>query len=73
MSHFCIISFPINGLPISYSFFPLTCRYPNNEHENDFVNGQKVNFEMVVYASETSNEEYMKNDDLPSDLLRLVE
>ena len=27
----------------------------------------------VVYASEIGNEEYMKNDDLPPDLLRLVE
>ena len=53
--------------------FPLTCRYPNNEHENDSVNGQRVDFERVVYASEIGNEEYMKNDDLPPDLLRLVE
>ena len=53
--------------------FPLTCRYPNNEHENDFVNGQKVDFERVVYASEIGNEEYIENDDLPPDLLRLVE
>ena len=72
-SHFCILSFFINGLPISYSFFPFTCRYPNNKHENDFVNGQRVDFERVVYASEIGNEEYMENDDLPSDLLRLVE
>ena len=47
--------------------------YPNNEHENDSVNGQRVDFERVVYASEIGNEEYMENDDLPSDLLRLVE
>ena len=53
--------------------FPLTRRYPNNEHENDFVNGQRVNFERVVYAGEFSNEEDMENDDLPPDLLRLVE
>ena len=53
--------------------FSLTCRYPNNEHENDSVNGQRVDFERVVYASEISNEEYMENDDLPLDLLRLVE
>ena len=61
-----------NGFPISYSF-SLTYRYPNNEHENNSVNGQRVNFERVVYASEISNEEYMENDDLPPDLLRLVE
>ena len=72
MSHFCIFSFLINGLPISY-FFSLTCRYPNNEHKNDSVNGQKVDFERVVYANEIGNEEYVENDDLPSDLLRLVE
>ena len=47
--------------------------YPNNEHENDSVNGQRVDFERVVYASETGTEEYMENDDLPLDLLRLVE
>ena len=54
-------------------FFLLTCRYPNNEHENDSVNGQRVDFERVVYASEIGNEEYIENDDLPLDLLRLVE
>ena len=74
VSNFCILSFSINGLPISYSFFPLTCRYPNNEHENDSVNGQRVDFERVVYANEIGNEEYyMENDDLSPDLLRLVE
>ena len=53
--------------------FSLTCRYPNNEYENDSVNGQRVDFERVVYASEIGNEEYMENDDLLPDLLRLVE
>ena len=72
VSHFCILSFPINGLPIRI-LFSLTCRYPNNKHENDLVNGQKDDFERVIYASETCNEEYMENDDLPPDLLRLVE
>ena len=72
VSHFCILSFPMNGLPIVYSF-SLTCRYPNSEHENDSVKGQRVDFERVVYASEIGNEEYMENDDLPLDLLRLVE
>ena len=51
--------------------FPLTCRYPNNEHENDFANGQGFDFERVVYAGELGNEEDMENDDLPPDLLRL--
>ena len=68
--HFFISS--INSFPILY-LFSLTCRHPNNEHENDFVNGQMVDFERVVYASEIANEEFMENDDLPSDLLRLVE
>ena len=53
--------------------FLLTCRYPNNEHENDSANRQGFDFEKVVYADEFSNEEDMKNDDLPPDLLRLVE
>ena len=53
--------------------FPLTCRYPNNEYENDFVNGQRVDFERVVYVGELGNEEDMKDDDLPPDLLKLVE
>ena len=52
--------------------FPLTCRYPSNEHENDFVNGQRVDFEKVVYASELDNEEDTEDDDLPPNLLRLV-
>ena len=71
MSHFIIFSY-INSLPISY-LFPLTCRYPNNEHENDSVNGQRIDFERVVYAGELSNEEDMEDDDLPPDLLRLIE
>ena len=53
--------------------FSLTCRYPNNEHENDSVNGQRVDFKRVVYACELGNKEYMEDDDLPPDLLRLVE
>ena len=53
--------------------FPLTCRYPNNEHGNDSANGQGFDFEKVVYAGELGNEEDMEDDDLPSDLLRLVE
>ena len=54
-------------------FFPLTCRYPNDEHENDSANGQRVDFERVVYVGELDNEEDMEDNDLPSDLLRLVE
>ena len=72
MSHFIIFISSINSLPILY-LFSLTCRYPNNSHENDFVNGQGFDFERVVYAGELSNEEDMEDDDLPPDLLRLVE
>ena len=61
-----------NGFPISYSF-SLTYRYPNNEHENGSANGQGFDFEKVVYAGELGNEEDMEDDDLPPDLLRLVE
>ena len=62
----------INSLPILY-LFPLTRRYPSNEHENDFANGQGFDFERVVYAVELGNEEDMEDDDLPPNLLRLVE
>ena len=71
MSHF-IIFISINSFPI-LCLFPLTCRYPNNEHENDFANGQGFDFERVVYAGELSNEKAMEDNDLPPDLLRLVE
>ena len=47
--------------------------YPNNEHENDSANRQEFDFEGIVYTSEFSNEEDMEDDDLPPDLLRLVE
>ena len=53
--------------------FPLTCKYPNNAHENDSANGQGFDFERVVYASELGNEKDMEDVDLPPDLLRLVE
>ena len=73
MSHFIIFISSINSLlPILY-LFPLTCRYSNNKHENDSVNGQGFDFERVVYAGELGNEEDMEDDDLPPDLLRLVE
>ena len=57
---------------IVFSFHPLAGTQ-TNEHENDSANGKGFDFEMVVYASEFSNEEGMENDDLPPDLLRLVE
>ena len=61
----------INSLSISH-FFSLTCRYRNNEHENDFVNSLGLDFERVVYVGEFSNDEGIEDDDLPPDLLRLV-
>ena len=47
--------------------------YPNNEHENDSANGQGFDFERVVYAGEFGNDEDMEDNELPPDLLRLVE
>ena len=55
------------------TLFPLTCRCQNNEHENDSANGQGFDFERVVYADEFGNDEDMEDNDLPLDLLRLVE
>ena len=56
------------------TFFSLTCRYQYNEHENDSANslGLGLDFERVVYVGEFSNDEGMKDDDLPPNLLRLV-
>ena len=73
--HSCpILSFfisSINSLPILY-LFSLTCRYPNNEHENDSASGQEFDFERVVYTGELGNEEDMEDDYLRSDSLRLL-
>ena len=72
---FCPFVFSFNfPLLIAFhrTFFSLTCKYQNNEHENDFANSLGLDFEMVVYAGEFSIDEGMKDDDLPSDLLRLV-
>ena len=54
------------------TFSSLTCRYRNNEHENDSANSLGLDFERVVCAGEFSNNEDMEDDDLPPDLLRLV-
>ena len=74
--HFCPFGslfnfFSIDSLSISHLFL-LTCRYRNNEHENDSTNSLGLDFEGVICAGEFSNNEGMKDDDLPSDLLRLV-
>ena len=63
--------FFINGLFISH-LFSLTCRYRNNEYENDSANSLGLDLEKVVYVGELSNNKGMEDDDLPSDLLRLV-
>ena len=72
MSHFIIFISSINSLAI-LCLLPLTCRYPNNEHENDSADRQGFDFERVVYADELGNKEGMEDDDLSPDLLRLVE
>ena len=72
VSHFIIFISSINSLSILY-LFSLTCRYLNNEHENNSASGQGFDFERVVYAGKLGNEEDMEEDDLPPDLLRLVE
>ena len=41
--------------------------------ENDSTNGQGIDSERVVYVGELGNKEDMEDDDLPPDLLRLVE
>ena len=66
------------NFPLSITFpyrtsFSLTCRHRNNEHENNSVNSLGLDFEKVVYAGEFGTNEGMEDDDLPSDLLRLVE
>ena len=55
------------------TLFPFTCKCQNNEHKNNFANGQGFDFERVVYASEFGNDEDMEDNDLSLDLLRLVE
>ena len=74
--HFCpFVSlfkfFSIDSLSILH-LFSLTCRYQNNEHENDSANSLGLDFKRIVYADEFNNNEDMKDDDLPPDLLRLV-
>ena len=66
-----LIFFSIDSLSISY-LFPLTCKYRNNEHENDFANSLGLDFKKVIYAGEFNNNEGMEDDDLSPDLLRLV-
>ena len=60
--------FFINSLSISHHF-SLTCRY---QKLIDFANNIRLDFEMVIYVGEFSNDEGIEDDDLPSDLLRLV-
>ena len=46
--------------------------YQNNEHENDSDNSLGLDFERIAYTGEFSNDEGREDDDLPSDLLKLV-
>ena len=55
------------------ALFPLILRNQNNEHENDSADWQGFDFERIVYAGEFGNDEDMEDNDLPSNLLRLVE
>ena len=55
------------------TLFSLTYKCKNNEHENDSANGQGFDFERIVYADEFGNDEDMEDNDLSSNLLRLVE
>ena len=55
------------------TLFPLICRNQNNEHEIDSTNQQGFDFERVIYVGEFGNDEDIEDNDLPSDLLRLVE
>ena len=63
--------FPINSLFISH-LLSFTCKYRNNEHENDSANSLGLDFEWIVYVDEFSNNKGMEDDDLPPGLLRLV-
>ena len=71
--HLCLcLIFSIAIAFLYRTFFSFTCKYRNNEHENDSANSLGLDFERVVYAGEFSNKEDMEDDDLPPDLLRLV-
>ena len=62
--HLCLDFSFINSLPISY-LFSLTCRYRNNEHENNSANSLGLDFERAVYAGEFRTDKGMEDDDLP--------
>ena len=63
--HLCLcLIFSISSLSISH-LFSLTCKYRNNEHENDSANSLGLDFERAIYAGEFSNDEGMEDDDLP--------
>ena len=65
-----LFNFPLSIAFLYHTSFSLTCRYRNNEHENDFASSLGLDFERAVYAGEFSIDEGMEDDDLP--LLRLV-
>ena len=62
------------SLSIAFLYYrtSFTYRYRKNKHENDSANSLGLDFERAIYAGEFSNDEGMKDDDLPPDLVRLV-
>ena len=50
-----LIFFSIDSLSISH-LFSLTCKYQNNEHENDSANSLGLDFERVIYAGEFNDD-----------------
>ena len=71
VSHFIIFISSINSLPYCTFFHSLAGIRTMNTRMT--ASGQGFDFERVVYVGEFNNEEDMENDDLPPDLLRLVE
>ena len=64
--------FPLSIAFLYRTSFSFTYRYRNNEYKNNSANSLGLDFERAIYASEFCNDEGMEDDDLPSDLLRLV-
>ena len=60
-----IFNFPLSVAFLYRTSFSLTCKYRNNEHDNDSANSLGLDFERAVYAGEFSTDEGMEDDDLP--------
>ena len=65
-------NFPLSIAFLYRTSFLLTCRYRNNEHENDSANSLGLDLERAIYVGEFSTDKGMEDDDLPLNLLRLV-